>query len=201
AAPTGRADAEGPALAERLRALDDAGRAALLLDLVLTQAALVLGHSTPRAVAADRPFTESGLDSLGAVEIRGRLETATGVRLPVTAVFDHPTPVALAAWLTDELVPAGPGAADTALADLDRLRDALPELAADPGAAEPVRLRLKALLAAWDQATARADASTDPADPTVRNGVDDHDALDADALDSADIDQLLAIIDEELGDA
>ncbi|MGO4632846.1 type I polyketide synthase [Streptomyces sp. 2RAF24] len=201
AAPADRTTAEGPALAERLRPLDDAGRESLLLDLVLTQTALVLGHSTPRAVAADRPFTESGLDSLGAVEIRGRLEAATGVRLPVTAVFDHPTPVALAGWLKDELVPAGPGAADTALADLDRLRDTLPELAADPGAAEPVRLRLKALLAALDQATARADASAGPADPTVRTGADDHHALDADELDAADIDQLLAIIDEELGDA
>ncbi|MFI8961974.1 type I polyketide synthase [Streptomyces sp. NPDC053493] len=199
AGPAGAAGGGGPALVERLRPLDAAGRASLLLDLVLTETALVLGHSTPRSVAADRPFTEAGLDSLGAVEIRGRLDAATGVRLPATVVFDHPTPAALAAWLGDELLPAGPGAADTALADLDRLRDALPELATDPAAAEPVRMRLKALLTAWDQATARADGTGGAGGPN--GAVDTVDTVDADALDSADIDELLAIIDEELGDA
>ncbi|MER7753355.1 SDR family NAD(P)-dependent oxidoreductase [Kitasatospora sp. NPDC097643] len=180
-------------LVDRLLPLDAAGRESLLLDLVLTQAATVLGHSSPQAVAPDRPFTESGLDSLAAVEIRGRLDAATGVRLPATTVFDHPTPAGLAAHLRDLLVPAAPSPAEAALADLDRLREAVPGLAGDQDTAEQVRLRLKALLAAWEQAT--ADQATAERDGTT------HDGADGDDLDAAGIDELLAIIDEELGDA
>ncbi|MEV6940081.1 beta-ketoacyl reductase, partial [Streptomyces sp. NPDC051132] len=186
AAPAAPAAGDGPPLADRLLPLDDAGRESLLLELVLTQAAAVLGHSSPRAVPADRPFTESGLDSLAAVEIRGRLDAATGVRLPATVVFDHPTPAALAAHLKDTLVPAPARPADAALADLDRLRDTLPPLSGDPETAAQIRLRLKGLLAAWDEATAPADAADDGAD---------------DALDAADLGELLDIIDEELGNA
>ncbi|WP_373303935.1 type I polyketide synthase [Streptomyces cinerochromogenes] len=189
AAPGATAPAGGPSLTDRLLPLDDAGRESLLLDLVLTQAAAVLGHSSPHAVPADRSFTESGLDSLAAVEIRGRLDAATGVRLPATVVFDHPTPAALAAHLKETLVPAAPDPADAALADLDRLRDTLPRLSGDPEAAAQIRLRLKGLLAAWDEATAGADAAADGT----------HDADDA--LDAADLGELLDIIDEELGNA
>ncbi|MEE1751078.1 type I polyketide synthase, partial [Streptomyces sp. SP18CS02] len=173
-------------LAERLLPLDDAERERMLLDLVLAQAAAVLGHSSPRSIAPDRPFTESGLDSLAAVEIRGRLDAATGIRLPATAVFDHPTPAGLAAHLRNELVPDAPPPAQAALADLDRLRDALPALAGDREAAEEIRLRLKSLLAAWDRATTHEAAAEEDAD---------------DGLDSADIGEMLAIIDEELGNA
>ncbi len=96
--------ARGGALATRLAGLSTRERERVALELVRSRAAGVLGHESPEEVGARRPFKELGFDSLAAVQLRDALQSATGLRLPSTAVFDHPTPAALARFLVAEAV-------------------------------------------------------------------------------------------------
>ncbi|MFC4044699.1 type I polyketide synthase [Dactylosporangium siamense] len=163
-----------PEPAQRLRGLADDERQRELVHLVRSHAAGTLGHATPEAVTASRPFRELGFDSLTAVDLRNKLTALTGLRLPVTVVFDHPTPAALARHLNTALVP---DVAGDPLAALDALAAALPAGDADPGTRRQVAERLRSLLRRWD-------------DGPVEGG---------DGLAEADDDEMFDLIDRELG--
>ncbi|NUP39632.1 MAG: SDR family NAD(P)-dependent oxidoreductase, partial [Streptomyces sp.] len=121
AEPSGGAQGE---FAARLLSLPGAERDRLLLELVRTEAAAVLGHGSPEALTEERAFRDIGFDSLTAVDLRNRLATATGLTLPTTLVFDHPSPAALATYLrvliaADRDAPAGSGPAPAAVIAAD----------------------------------------------------------------------------------
>jgi acyl transferase domain-containing protein/NADPH:quinone reductase-like Zn-dependent oxidoreductase/NADP-dependent 3-hydroxy acid dehydrogenase YdfG/acyl carrier protein len=176
AARPGRAAAGS--LARRLATTPEAERESLILELIRHQAASVLGHSSPGALAPERSFKDSGFDSLSAVELRNRISQVTGLRLPSTLVFDHPSPKVLAESLC-ELMSGNNHAKPNIHAELDRIETLLSSLARRDKAQAIARLR--AMLTAA------------PGRP-VEVG-DDH----RDDLESASDEEVIKLIDEEFG--
>ncbi|SDP79634.1 Acyl transferase domain-containing protein [Lentzea jiangxiensis] len=123
-APAGRAvTAEGPTLAERLASAPPEDRVDLVVAVVREHVGAVLGHASPGSVEPDRGFMESGFDSLTALELRNRLNSAAKLKLPATALFDHSTPRALAEHLVgllcadEQTAPVAAAPAASSLAD------------------------------------------------------------------------------------
>ncbi|GLZ29075.1 hypothetical protein Lesp02_12650 [Lentzea sp. NBRC 105346] len=110
-----------------------------LLDVVRQRVADVLGHSS--VVDVEKAFNDMGFDSLTAVELRNHLSADTGLTLPSTLVFDHPTPAALAHHLEQLLHPT-----TDVLGELETAFEAMPDTEREEAAA-----RLRALLARWDK--------------------------------------------------
>jgi acyl transferase domain-containing protein len=90
-------------LLSRLDGLSGQERESVLLEFVRAEASAVLGHDSPDAVASDDDFLDIGFTSMTAVELRDRLRAATTLELPVSVMFDCPTPLAVAAHLRAEL--------------------------------------------------------------------------------------------------
>ncbi|MFD7858074.1 type I polyketide synthase [Streptomyces microflavus] len=96
-----RAEVAEPAqsLDTRMADASEAERPALLLDLVRSEVADVLGLPGPDSVPADRALRSLGIDSLTMVQLRKRLAKRLNTTLPATLVFDYPTAEAIAGLL------------------------------------------------------------------------------------------------------
>jgi acyl transferase domain-containing protein/D-arabinose 1-dehydrogenase-like Zn-dependent alcohol dehydrogenase/acyl carrier protein len=105
--PARRASTGEDSLVKRLAQAPESEWDGIVAELVRGHVAGVLGHASAEAVDPDRAFQELGFDSLAAVELKNRLGRATGLKIPSTLIFDHPTPAAVARYLRGVAVPAG----------------------------------------------------------------------------------------------
>ncbi|MGW3013544.1 type I polyketide synthase, partial [Streptomyces sp. NPDC001219] len=174
------------ALRAQLAGRSEPDQERVLATLVRTHVAGVLGHDSVDAIDPKRAFSELGFDSLMAVELRNRLGLATGTQLPATLLFDHPTAAALARHLRTQVAAGDTAGALPALAELDRLEDALAEVAQDDPQRARIASRLQTLLAKWSEREA-----TEPAADTGA-GVSDR-------INSATVDEIFDFIDNDLG--
>ncbi|MGP4105034.1 SDR family NAD(P)-dependent oxidoreductase, partial [Nonomuraea sp. KM90] len=177
--------AAGQGLGERLAIMGEAAARPHLTQLVRGHVAAVLAHPNPDQVDVDRAFNELGFDSLTAVELRNRLNTDTGLRLPATLVFDHPTVTSLAEYLFNTLAPDGPSPEDALRAAVDQAESAL--LAAN-GQSDAVRRQLVAIL---QSALSRIGATAVAISATAQNGSSGA----AEEIVSASDEEIFALID------
>jgi acyl transferase domain-containing protein/NADPH:quinone reductase-like Zn-dependent oxidoreductase/short-subunit dehydrogenase/aryl carrier-like protein len=177
-------------LSARLATLSPEEQRQALLQLLRQQTAMVLGLGSPDAVDEQRSFRDLGFDSLTAVELRNRINSATGLQLPATMTFDYPTPGALADRIAEELGGAqGAAGAEskapvlTAFAELEKVEAGLDAIRQDEQAVSRLEARLRALLAALGAATG----------PEAEGG-----AL-SDRIQDASDDDIFDLIDNQLG--
>ncbi|WP_147123883.1 beta-ketoacyl reductase, partial [Nocardia neocaledoniensis] len=159
------------ALRARLTSTPEGERLDVLVEIVRGQVATILGHGNANAIAPDRPFSELGFDSISAVEFRNALVAATGLRLPATAVFDYPSPRALADYLLGELGGQPAPEPATELSE-NSIRDALRTIPL-------ARLREAGLLDALMKLTNGQDSQDDVEETVTEESIDD---LDIDGL-------------------
>jgi acyl transferase domain-containing protein/acyl carrier protein len=167
-------------LTKRLAPIPEDEREEFLTGVVCEHVAGVLGHVSGAAVEPAKAFQEMGFDSLASVELRNRLGAASGLSLPATVVFDHPTPVALARYLRTLVDPGQADATVPVLAEVDRLEAALAGFRSPEGGHAKVTARLEALLRKWQD----AHGPVDEADPDFESATDD---------------ELFQVLDDELG--
>ncbi|MES9560375.1 SDR family NAD(P)-dependent oxidoreductase [Streptomyces sp. NPDC094140] len=178
----GAAAGAGGGLAERLAPMSDSRRAAHLLDLVRREVAGTLGHRSAATIEPERAFNDLGFDSLTAVELRNRLHATTGLKLPATVVFDHPTPADLARHLRTQIPNLPAAGPEGLLGELDRIEQMLTDIDPTDEEGADIQRRLAALLGRFDTA----------ARPVEAERV-------ADKIDAATDDEIFAFIDTELG--
>jgi acyl transferase domain-containing protein len=180
--PTAPAGDSGAALADllaRLRGSAPAEREGLLLDLVTRHVAAVLGHDSARAVDRERGFVDLGMTSLTAVELRNRFAAEAGLRLPVTTLYDHPTPLALARHLGTALGVDDGTTLEGVFAEIERLEATVFAAELD----QSLRARLAKRLAAV-QWRLEGGSATDTGTTQLTQATDD---------------EMFALIDQELG--
>ncbi len=176
------AAAEG--LAGRVRGLGPEEARTAVMAVVRSEVGVVLGLGTGAGVEMGREFRKLGFDSLLGVELRNRLGVVTGLRLPATLVYDHPSPEAVADYILKDVTAGDPTARPgSPLDELDRLERALNASPPEDDEHKAIADRLEVLVLRFRQ----------PMRSTA--------ARSEDEIKSSSVGELLDLIDQEFGPA
>ena len=178
-----RQDAAGT-IARGLSQVPESRWGEIVLDVVREQIAAVVGLSSGQ-VEAGQSFKEMGFDSLDAVDLRNRMIKASGLQLPATLMFDHPTPAAVAEYLRSRLAEHAVPPREPIEEALERVEVLLADVVADAHGREEVQQRLHVF-------NSRVQSMLSGA-----NG-DEPDDLDEDLTLASD-QEMFELIDKELG--
>ncbi|MGH3159650.1 MAG: beta-ketoacyl synthase N-terminal-like domain-containing protein, partial [Streptosporangiaceae bacterium] len=158
-----------PSLSHRLASLPADQQHRLLTELVQAGIATVLGRASAQEIDPQRPFKELGFDSLTAVELRNRLNTATGLRLRTSLIFDHPTPEAVTRHLLTRIAPARA----TPVPELEQLEAALSTAVVDDEQHSRIASRLQNLLWKWNAGQTMAAGPADTGTERLESATDE----------------------------
>ena len=67
-----------------------------------------------------RPFTEMGMDSLLAIEMRNAIAASLDITLPATVLFDYPTMESLVTYLSSKIATDQPDSTEQPVEDLQQ---------------------------------------------------------------------------------
>ncbi|GID56842.1 hypothetical protein Aco03nite_052460 [Actinoplanes couchii] len=162
-------------LRAELAALPAEQRAAEVVGMVRRLAAETLGLSDLSTVGDEKAFRDLGFDSLSAVELRNQLNGATGLDLPSTLVFDHPTPAALADHILGSFF--------------------------DPAETTDDETALRSVLASVSLDQLREIGVLEPLLKLAGRSTDGSASLDDDSIDAMDLDSLVQAALKEQGDS
>jgi acyl carrier protein len=98
---------EAADLIARVNAASPESRGDVLLGYVREQVGAVL-RLDPTRIDVEQGLFDMGMDSLMALDVKTRLETAVNRRLPSTLTFNYPTVTALAGYLASEVLAVAP---------------------------------------------------------------------------------------------
>jgi len=184
----GGPESESADASELARRLDGASadvQRTVLLDLVRTHVAELMGYDSPSGVEPAKSFENLGFDSVAAVDLRSRLSAATGRKLPSTMVFDHATPAALADFLHGELCGGtADGGTPAVLAELERFKEMVAALSPEEVRRYRIAAQLQTVVARLSEVPGGPDAESAPL---------------GEKLGAASADDVFDFIDKELG--
>jgi len=103
-------------------------RNSLLLQHIQSQVSQILGLEPSQLPDPHQGFSDMGMDSLMAVELKHRLEQSLALKLSSTLVFNYPTIKSLVQYLIQEVLPPSSMQSQQQIADDWRLISSLQEI-------------------------------------------------------------------------